>query len=66
MMRVHPNLPVQGKHSTCPNLSGYEDPKIAHICRDTRVSLDENLHIIDTYGFRRIKFQRLGEMPRLI
>lgn len=33
------------------------------------VFLDEDfkhLHTVDTYGFKGIKFQRLGEMPRLI
>lgn len=69
MIRVHSNLSIQGKHNTCLNSSGYKDPKMAHMFRETRVFLDENfkhLHTIDTYVFRGTRFQRLGEMPRLI
>ena len=63
MIRVYLNLPVWGKHNTCPNLSGYKDPKMAHICRET-VFMNENfiyMHTIATCGLEESRVKDLDK-----
>ena len=62
MIGVYLNLPVRGKHNTCPNLSGYKDPKMAHICREIRVLVNENfiyMHTIATCGLEESRVKDL-------